>query len=498
MGDSHDRAGVVLAAGLTAAAQGRLTAAAAAFAEAAALAPDMAVAAYNLGLALARLDRLDEAAQALARAAALAPGLAAAHNNLGAVLEKLDRLDDAEAALRTALALDPGSAEAHNNLGIVLQKQGRLDAALAAYRAALAIDPALAEGHKNLGVALQALGAVDAAVTRYRHALALAPDYRAARYALGMAQLLKGDIAAGFRDYEARWGSGPRMVLPERPEPLWQGEDVAGRTVLVHLEQGWGDSLQFIRYAPLLRARGCRVVVECPPPLVRLFVGADGIDALVVRGGRMPAVDCRVALLSLPWLLGTTAATIPATVPYLRPPADAAAAWRSRLASHPGLKVGIAWRGNPEHDNDRNRSLPAAALGAATAIAGVTLISLQERPGADDPAVLAETPEPGDWADTAALVAGLDLVIAVDTAVAHLAGALGRPAWVLLPFAPDWRWQRDRGDSPWYPTLRLYRQPAIGQWAPVLAQVAAELAALVQSPATASAGGASTMPSARL
>ncbi len=275
----------------------------------------------------------------------------------------------------------------------------------------------------------------------------------------------------------------PRRVLAQ---PEWDGGPFPGRTLLLHAEQGLGDTLQFIRYAPLVRGLGGRVVVECQKPLAHLLGSVAGIDALVPEGNPLPPFDLHTPLLSLPHLLGTTAATVPAAVPYLSPDPGAVEVWRHRVGRGEELKVGLVWAGSPGHENDRNRSIPLKRLRPLLDVPSMRFFALQvcER-SRDIEALWLQgsigdiSPDLDDLADTAAALSVLDLLISVDTAPAHLAGALGRPVWLLLPFAPDWRWMMDREDSPWYPTMRLFRQPTQSDWLSAIHRIRNELAALV-------------------
>ncbi len=463
---------------------GRADEAAAAFHEALDHAPDFVEACYNLGEALHKAGRPDEAAAAYARVVDARPDFAEAHNNLGVVLAELGRPGEAAAAYRRAIAIRPDFAEAHNNLGNALVDMDDPAAAVAAFEQALALCPGYAEAQTNLGGALQALGRVEDAVAAHRLAVAADPDFAGAHKNLGVALLLAGDYRQGWAEYEWRWETDTfRPWRRHEDRPRWDGGDPNGRTLLVHDEQGAGDAIQFVRYVPLLRDRGARVVVECDPRLTGLFRDVDGAAEVVARGAALPPFDACVALMSLPGLMDTTVDTIPAGSPYLTADPDRVAAWRQRLGEGGGLRVGLAWAGNPIHPLDRTRSMPARHLARLLAVEGVRFVSLQvdERGAelADLPAGAVRDVAPliDDFADTAALVSVLDLVISVDTAVVHLAGALGRPVWVLLAAAPDWRWLRDREDSPWYPTARLFRQPMAGDWDSVMDRVAAALAA---------------------
>ncbi|MBP2303062.1 tetratricopeptide repeat protein [Azospirillum picis] len=393
------------------------------------------------------------------------------------------RLDAAAAGCRAVLSEAPGHAGALHRLG-VLHHLSRDDATAVRLLAAAA-----AAGHRaahgDLGVALMKAGRPDEALVQFRTAHALAPQDPRAAYNLAMALLAAGAIKEGFRLYEARWrlkGPTPWVTHWDR---FWDGRPLAGGTLLVHAEQGFGDSLQFARYVPLAAARGARVVLAVPGVLRRLMTGLAGCAQVLSEGERIPAYAAHAPLMSLPRLLGTTAGNIPATLPYLAAPATASPP-STGFSPDGRLQVGLVWAGRPEDPDDRHRSCPLAALSPLLALPGVRFHSLQVGAAeaaldrvAGGAAVVRHGGSVGDFADTAAVIAGLDLVIAVDTAIVHLAGALGRPAWVLLSADPDWRWMRGRADSPWYPTHRLFRQPQLGQWEPVVGRLRIELAALI-------------------
>jgi TPR repeat/Glycosyltransferase family 9 (heptosyltransferase)/Tetratricopeptide repeat len=385
-----------------------------------------------------------------------------------------------------AVDLEPDFPEGYNNLGTVFGEQARQPEAIACYRRAIDLQPDFPEAHNNLGTALRAQQRMDEAVASYRQAIGLHPDYAEAHSNLGMALLARGDMAAGWEEYEWRWKT-PHTIKARRDfaQPQWRGEPAEGRTLLIHAEQGLGDTLQFCRYAPLAAAAGLRVILEVPRPLVRLVRGLRGVDRVVVRGEALPAFDLHCPMLSMPLALGTTVETIPGAVPYLHADAAQAAAWQARLGAmaNPGPRIGLVWAGS-----SRSHSPTGAALDRRRSIAADRLAPLFEQPGPhffslqkDGPPAPAHFPltdvmhEMGDFADTAALVANLDLMISVDTSVAHLAAALGKPVWLLDRFDPCWRWLIGRRDSPWYPTLRLYRQPHPGDWDSVLAEVARDL-----------------------
>lgn len=437
----------------------------------------------NLSVPLQETGRLDEAMEACRRAAALRPDSPETYYNMGRTLQDLRRDADAADAYRQALALRPGYVEALTNLGLTQMARGMADEAVATFRSAVEMRPGFSDAWVNLGVALKDAGRLEEAIEVGRRSLAAWPDLQEARYNLGVTYLLSGDLARGWPLHEVRRQIPRLRCNRDLPRPEWTGEPLAGRRVLLHAEQGFGDVIQFVRYAPLVGDRGGRVVVLCQPSLKRLLKGQAGIEQVVGEGEPLPPFDLHCPLMSLGNVFGTTLATIPAAVPYVAPATEVAARWRERIAGCPaGLKVGIAWAGNPAHANDRHRSVPAEVLAPLAKATDVRPVSLQKsaHPLAAPPGLplIDFTSELADFADTAGLVANLDLVVCVDTAVAHLAGAMGKPVWLMVPFAPDWRWMLGRSDSPWYPTMRLFRQPRPGDWGGPVKQIVTELARL--------------------
>ena len=437
-----------------------------------ALDPDRLAAHVNCGNALQTLRRSAEAMVCYDRAATLDPQCAEAQNGLGAALHSLGHHEAAIVCLERAIALAPNSAPAYANHGNASLALGRLGAALASFRRALAVDPRCGAAYVGAGLTLEAVNHHEDAITCHRQAAAIGFDMRWANWNDALACLAIGDFAAGWQKYESRW-LHPELDLPERrfSQPLWLGgTSVHGKTILLHWEQGLGDTLQFVRYAPLLAARGATVVLEAQTSLVALLRGMGGLSLVYGPGEEPPRFDCHCPLMSLPLAFGTTSETIPAAVPYLRAPAEALARWRSTLPSTGAPRIGLVWAGRPAHRNDRNRSIPLARLLPPLDLAKVRAFALQPELRDGDAEMLDRFaipnlgPRLGDFADTAAAVSLLDLVITVDTSVAHLAGALGKPVWILLPFSAEWRWLRWRSDSPWYPTARLFRQPAPGDW----------------------------------
>jgi len=473
----------------------------------------------NLGQALHALKRPGEALECLDKARALAPGDAAILNQHGNVLVSLDRLQEAlaefqevlarvpnhaearltrgivhamlgdpEAALTdfdAALTLAPGHPGVHYNRGVALLALGRYGAAVEANDRAVALAPQYAAAWLNRGKALMQLNRCDEAVASYARALAIRKDYADAHFNIALALLTQGDYRAGFAEYEWRWRRTGMAPQKPRGRPLWLGEYLPVRkTVLVHAEQGLGDTIQFARYVPLVAAAGAKVILEVQPELKPLLARLDGAAAVFARGEETPAFDVHCPLGSLPLALKTELSTVPSAIPYLAAPDEKLAQWSERLAGLRRPRVALAWSGNPSHDNDRNRSIPFAKLTPLFA-AAASFIAVQRDVRDDETAALAAEPRLtplgaalDDFGDTAAVLALCDLVIAVDTAAAHLAGALGRPLWVLVPFAPDWRWTREGETTPWYPAARLFRQSRPGDWDGVIARVADELGRL--------------------
>ena len=454
------------------------------------LAPQVALFHANLGEMLRLSGRPELAAEAARRALEIEPKMPAALSNLGVALYELKDYEEAARVQRQAIAVDPNFAEAHSNLGNALHALRRFDEAVVAYRRAIELKPDYADAWANLGTTLHHAGEFDEGVMALRRAIALAPGHANARSGLGILLLMRGDLGEGWDEYEWRLRSTERKG-PRFPENPWQGESLAGKHIYVQAEQGFGDSLQFARYIPLLAARAASVTLRVHQQLVTLLrESLPGIPVLGDRGDPAP-YECDAVLLSLPRLLRTRLETIPADVPYLRVPAAAAQRWQTRLARMRGVKVGLVWAGNPEHVNDHRRSVDLDLLAPLFAVDGASFASLQFGPRATDLRKLKGrkrviedlAPEFGDFIETAGAVDALDLVVAVDTSVAHLAGALGKPVWVLLPWVTDWRWMLNREDNPWYPTMRLFRQQRGEAWADVIARVAAELKALVQGDA---------------
>jgi tetratricopeptide (TPR) repeat protein/GT2 family glycosyltransferase len=434
----------------------------------------------DFGLLLLQRERYDEALLRFQQAIAIAPGLAAAHGHLGVVLHKQGRFAEAADSLRRAIGLKPDDAGPHVSMGGLLADQGLQDEAAECFRRAIALDPSLADAYCNLGNMLLIQTRPREAIEIYRQCLRLNADHAGGHFGLGLAHLTLGEFDGGWRGYEWRWRAVPSFG--ELPQPLWTGEEIAGKTMLLRREQGIGDTIQMLRYVPLLAARGARVVAEVPAELVRLAATVAGMTEVRAAGGELPLAELNCTFMSLPERFGTRLDTIPAEVPYLVADPVAVAQWRRELGDAPGLKIGLVWAGNRDHPNDTRRSLPFSRLLPLFGLPRIRWFSLQVGERASDLQTLPDglvrdlSPDLEDLAETAAVIANLDLVLAVDTAVAHLTGAVARPAWVMLPFWPDWRWLLDRDDSPWYPTMRLFRQPALDDWEGVIAAVQQALA----------------------
>lgn len=464
-------------------------AAVASFQQAVALKPDLVEANSNLGETLRQLNRYDEAVHWCRQAVYLRPNFAEAHNHLGAALTATGALDAAVEALREALRLKPELHEARTNLAYALWRLGRLDEAAACCNEALARKPDFANGYNILGVIRAKQNRLDEALTYYDRAIELDPDFPEAHFHRGLVLLVKGELVEGLREYEWR-RKCVSLGMHGLPGPLWDGAPFPGRTLLLHAEQGLGDTVMFIRYAARAKQRGGSVLFSCPAPLLPLLSGCAGVDGFTVAGAQVDGVHLHASLLSLPYLLGTTPQTIPVEAPYLFPAEERVEHWRQQLAGIRGLKVGLVWQGNAQHPEDRVRSIRLERFEPLAGISGVRLIGLQVGAGSEqvrdvagrfDILDLASRMEqtPGALLDAAAVLRNLDLLISVDTALVHVAGALAVPVWMATPFSPDWRWLLDRDDSPWYPTLRLFRAPAPADWEPVIARMARALQTMV-------------------
>lgn len=448
--------------------------------------PDFAVAWFHKGNVLQDLKYYDEAARAYRQAVEIDGSLPDAWNNLGVVLRAQHLENEALEAFGRAAEQNPDSPEVHNNLGLVLAALGQSEAAVESCRRAIHLNPAFAEAYRNLADMLKEICRTKDAIAAYRKATQVRPDFAAAWWNLALALLQNGQLREGFSLYHYR--RQPELNIFTYPHsltaPRWNGRAFKNKTLLVYCEQGFGDSIQFSRYLPKVRQRGGKVILEAPPALVRLFQASGIADEVIGAGPELPAVqyDLCASVMDLAHIFDTTLETIPAGGGYLRADRQAVERWRRRIGQE-GFKVGIAWAGNPQHGNDKNRSVSAQMFAGLHGISSdIRFFSLQLNPDAGSIELLSNTlavenleADLTDLAETAAAVMCLDLVISVDTSVAHLAGALGRPAWTLLPYCPDWRWLLHRDDSPWYPGMRLFRQRQRGNWSEVFAELRQEL-----------------------
>lgn len=440
----------------------------------------------NRGMALDECGRTDEAIACYHNALTIKPDYARGYSNLGNALLAKGRISEALAACRKSVELAPDYADARNNLGNCLHRIGAIDEAIAQFQKAIALRPNLPEVYSNLGGALVAKGLVDEAIVACRKSIALQADFAVGHWSLGMMLLTKGEFEEGWKEYD--WRSRVRELGPtlKLPQPLWDGSPLNGKRILVYAEQGFGDTIQFVRYVPDIVKLGGKLVLACQQELCRLMGYQDNITELVSFNAALPAFDVQCPILTLPRLFGTNLNNIPAAAPYLKIDAALKEKWKERLPQDSSLvKIGVAWAGRPAHRNDHNRSFPLSMLAGLAKIPRIWLCSLQKGEAAKQ----ATNPPDGmeirdfgdqieDFADTAALIENLDLVVSADTAVVHLAGALNKQVWVLIPFAPDWRWMLKRADTPWYLTMRLFRQERLGDWEAPIARLTDALRSL--------------------
>jgi tetratricopeptide (TPR) repeat protein len=474
--DAHNNRGLALY-GLARAAD-----AAVAFGKAIALAPGFAQAHRNRGMALQAMGRPKDALASYDRAIALGEDLVALHLNRGLALRDLDRQEEALESFDLAIGRQPDVTEAHHHRGLALADLGHPEGALASFDAAIALNPSAAVTHYSRAEVLDELMRPEESMASYDRAIALKPDFASALWNRSLKLLQAGRFEAGWRDYEwrkAKWDPRTRDFAPER---LWSGQaDVNGKTIFVYSEQGFGDTLQFCRYVKLLEEKGASPVLAVQAPLSSLLQQLTPATPMLDEGAMAPRFDLHISMLSLPLAFGTTLQTIPAPPWYLRADPDRRARMESRLGPKVRPRVGLAWSGNPTHRRTYDRSIPLAHLRPLLA-GDIDWICLQKELRAADAETLKDVGRIGfqgdalaDFGETAALVDAMDLVITIDTSIAHLAGAMGRPVWILLPLNADWRWFLDRSDSPWYPSARLFRQRTLGDWRPVIEAVAAEL-----------------------
>ncbi|HEX2943256.1 MAG TPA: tetratricopeptide repeat protein [Rhodopila sp.] len=448
--------------------------------------PDTPELLFHLAFALQEKGQLSEATSCYRAALELKPDLAAAWLNQSELLRRQGFLDEALESARKGVSLRPGSAEYHNAFAIALHATGHVEQAIVSYRKALELDPQLYQALGNLGSALRQVGKLDDAIVSHRAALAINSDDPEVHWNYAMALLARGDFIEGWQEFEWRWKTGQlKQNYRELPRPQWKGEPAEGKTLLIHAEQGFGDTLQFCRYAKLAAARNLRVIMLVPQALLRLFGSLKGVSGVYAVGTDVPLFDLHCPIMSLPFALKTTLDTIPADGAYLHADATQTTMWKDYLAAAvpSGLRVGMVWAGNPRPHSpdaaavDKRRSIAVERMEPIFKVPGIHFFSLQKTGAAAPPAfkLIDFMDQMNDFADTAALIMNLDLVISVDTAVAHLAAALGKPVWILDRFDACWRWLTDRRDSPWYPSVRLYRQPEPSDWDAVIAEVVQDL-----------------------
>ena len=449
--------------------------------------PDNCATYFLLGVILIRQNNPVGAADCFRNCLKLRPDFSEAHNNLGVILAKEKESELAIHHFDASLYFRPKYTDASINRARLLQEFGRIDEAVEQLQSSLDDEPSNANLHVELGYALMRQGDFEEAVSHYELACQLGPQHAEAHWNLAMTMLTLGDFQSGWKEYEWRWKcSAFAPFAPAYDWPKWDGSPLDGKTVLLHAEQGFGDTFQFIRFASLLKAQNSEVVFHCQPKVKRLLSKFVGIDRWVSFGEPTPPCDVHASLLSLPFNLGTTLETLPATVPYLHAEAALVEHWRKELDPIQGFKIGIAWQGNSIYQYDGQRSFPLKCFEPLAKIPGVRLISLQKGDGIEQIAANSDRFAVEDYGsridagedafvDTAAVIMALDLVIGCDSAIVHLAGALGAPVWLPLAKVADWRWLLNRQDSPWYPTMRLFRQTEMGDWAAVFDRIAVAL-----------------------
>jgi Flp pilus assembly protein TadD len=440
----------------------------------------------RLGNSFLEKSQLKEAISAYRQAIDLKPDYAEAHSNLANALTLAGQTQEAIAACNQAIALNPNLPQARINLGNALRASGHPAEAVIEYRHAISTSPNIPQAHTNLGNALKDLDQFDEAIAAYRRAIALNPTDPAAHWNFARLLLMTGQFEEGWEEFEWRHRLGVPELTRDFPQQEWTGQDIPGKTLLVHAESGFGDSIQFIRLVPQIAPRVGKLILECPPELARLFAPVPGIHQLIPRGHSLPPFDYHISLPSLPRIQKIRLENIPSSVPYLEPPPDSIEFWKSRIPRDNQKNIGLCWSGSKDETTQRSRDLSIFA--PLSKIPSTRFFSLQKGPESKQTppqgmTLIDHTRELEDFADTAALIANLDLVISVDTSIAHLAGALAKPVWVLIPKHSDFRWLTRRAGSPWYPTMRLFRQSTPGDWNDVITQIASELTTpLIRAP----------------
>ena len=436
---------------------------------------------FSLGALLQQRGYVEDAIVLYQKVLDLSPGHSDTYNILGSAFQAKGQIEMAMESYQKAIEFNPDSYMAHNNLGSALKLMGNIDQAIEQYQIALRLNPDFPEALNNLGNAFRDTNKIDMAIDSYRKSILLKPEFADPHLNLAYAFLLSGRFEEGWKEYEWRWKI--KEPLHKLYQPLWNGEDRAGQTILLYAEQGFGDTIHFVRYASMVAEKGLKVIAGCQRELKSLIGSVKGISQVIAFGEVSPRFDIRCPLLSLPGIFKTSMANIPSEVPYIFPGEEIVRHWGGILSGHrEELNIGVTWAGSPGHVNDRNRSLPLEMLMPLTSLNGITFYSLQKELADPNDIELMKkmnirdyTEDIRDFSDTAGIIMNLDLVISVDTAVVHLAGALGRTVWTLLPFSPDWRWLLNREDSPWYPTMRLFRQPSPGNWTTLIDDIRQEI-----------------------
>ncbi|MBM4146648.1 MAG: tetratricopeptide repeat protein [Nitrospira sp.] len=438
---------------------------------------------YDQGIAFQDKGRLEEAITCYQKAIELNKNLTGAFYNLGVAFQKKGQIDKSILYYEIAIGLNQDFTEAHYNLGIAYKEKALFDEAMICFQRVLQLKPDHSDASYNFGNVYAAKGQFNEAIQCYQRAIELNPDYAEAHWNIALINLLLGNFKEGWKGYEWRWKLKDIISHRDFSQPIWNGYDINGKTILLHAEQGFGDTIQFIRYAPLVAQRSARVILECQKELVSLLKSVEGIHQVISYEESLPDFNIHCPLLNLPSIFNTTTDNIPAEIPYITADASLIKKWHEKVKHDTSkLKIGLVWAGEKLYKNDFSRSCSFEIFSALNLSDDITWYSLQK----GDPSTQVEnslkginlidyTDELRDFSDTAALMQNLDLIISVDTAVAHLAGALGKPIWTLLPFVPDWRWMLNREDSPWYPTMRLFRQPSRGDWKSILENVADSL-----------------------
>jgi Tfp pilus assembly protein PilF len=404
-------------------------------------------------------------------------------NNLGLILSRTGQLDEAIMYYKKAIRLDPTLVDAYYNLGIIFQDKMQHSEAIAYYSKALRLDPVLIDAHYNMGIAFRDLMRINEAITCYQNAIQLDPNFATAHFNLSLALLLSGNFREGWEEFEWRWKIKELSQRRNFLQPQWNGANIPGKTLLLHAEDGFGDTIQFVRYAPLIAQHDTKVIVECQKELTSLIQNLDGVSQVVSYGDELPDFDFYCSLLRLPYVFRMTLENLPVRVSYIKPYPSLTEKWRERMKyDNSKFKIGLVWSGSAREGKLRYRSCPFEFFSVLADLDNITFYSLQKQllenesiniPG--NMKFVNYMKEIDNFSDTAALIENLDFVISVDTAVAHLAGALGKQVWTLVSFPPDWRWMLDRKDSPWYPTMKLFRQPSQGEWQVVIDNIYNEL-----------------------